>query len=128
MNEAFIIDAHAHVGLSGIFFQPANGPEELLRTMDRVSVRQAIVAGDQVSVFGGAQAGIAGLRRVYEESQGRLWYLGVFDPRTAAECLRVLKEAVSWPGFAGLKVHPSVHHTCARGSGLRARLAFCGRP
>jgi len=113
MNGAFIVDAHAHIGLPGVFFSPQSCAEHLLTSMDRLSVRLAILGGDQTTIFEGPQAGIATLREVYEQSRGRLWYLGVFDARRPEDSLRVLNEAVGWPGFAGLKLHPSVHRTWA---------------
>jgi uncharacterized protein len=67
---------------------------------------------------------MSALRRVYEESGGRLWYLGVFDPRGAEECLRVLTEAAAWSGFAGLKLHPSLHRTFADDPGYQRAWAF----
>ncbi len=113
MNEAFIVDAHAHVGPPGLFFAPETGPDQLLRIMDRLSVQAAIVACDQITLYEGAQGGISALRCLHEQSRGRLYYLGVFDPSNSEKCLHALKEAVAWPGFAGLKLHPSFHRTGA---------------
>lgn len=113
MNGAFIVDAHAHLGLPGLFFSPESSAEHLLRTMDRHCIQSAILACDQIMLYEGPQAGLSALRQTYEESQGRLWYLGVFDPRRPEESLHALKRAAAWPGFAGLKLHPSFHHTWA---------------
>lgn len=113
MSQPWIIDAHAHFGLPGLFFAPESGPEGLLRIMDLVGIQSAIIACDHVTLHEGAQAGIAALRRAYEQFQGRLYYLGVFDPRTALPCLAALEEAAGWPGMAGLKIHPSFHQTFA---------------
>lgn len=113
MTGTFIVDAHAHLGWPGLFFLPETGSEQLLKIMDRLSIGRAVLAGDSVTLAEGAQAGISALRRAYEESQGRLWYLGVFDPRNPKESLTALKEAAAWPGFAGLKLHPSLHRTWA---------------
>jgi uncharacterized protein len=109
MNGPFIIDAHAHIGLPGSFFSPESTPAHLLKSMDQNLVRFAIVASDQVTLREGVRAGISGLRRIHEESQGSLWYLGVFDPRSPRECRHTLSEAAAWPGFAGLKLHPPFH-------------------
>ena len=81
--------------------------------MDRLAVRSAILAGDAITLAEGASGGMSALRRAWEESKGRLHYLGVFDPRSSEDCLRVLKPAVAWPGFVGLKLHPSFHRAFA---------------
>jgi len=67
---------------------------------------------------------MSALRRAYEESQGRLCYLGVFDPRSAPECLGALAAAVARPGFVGLKLHPSWHRTLADDPGYERAWAF----
>jgi uncharacterized protein len=113
MSENFIIDAHAHIGLVGLFFTPESSARDLLRKMDRLGIRHTILAGESISLAEGAHTGISTLRRVHDESQGRLWYLGVFDPRSAGECLLAMTEALAWPGFAGVKLHPSLHHAPA---------------
>lgn len=124
MSGPFIIDAHAHIGLPGMFFSPQSTAAELLRSMDRLSVRLAILAGDPITLAEGAGAGMSALRRACEESEGRLRYLGVFDPRSSAECLSALKQAVAWPGFAGLKLHPSFHRTSADDPGYEPAWEF----
>jgi len=109
MNGPFIVDAHAHIGLPGVFFAPQSGPNHLLAIMDLLSIRFAILACDHVTLYEGSQAGLSLLRQVHERSEGRLLFLGVFHPTDADASLATLKEAADWPGFAGLKLHPSLH-------------------
>lgn len=109
MSESFIVDAHAHFGLPGQFFIPESSPRDLLKLMDLLSIRFAIMPCDHIVLHEGPRVGLASHRRVYEESQGRVFYLGIFDARRPDESLAALKEANSWPGFAGLKLHPSFH-------------------
>ena len=113
MNGSFIVDAHAHIGLPGVFFAPQTGPNHLLAIMDLLSIRFAILACDHVSLHEGSGAGLPLLRRMHEQSQGRLLFLGVFDPRDADGSLAGLLQAADWPGFAGLKLHPSFHRVRA---------------
>ena len=113
MSEPFIVDAHVHTGLPGVFFAPESGPDHLLAIMDLVSIRFGVLACDHVTLHEGAQAGLPILRQVYEQSEGRLLFLGVFDPRDADAGLAALKQAADWPGFAGLKLHPSLHRVWA---------------
>jgi len=113
VSEPFIVDAHVHTGLPGAFFVPESGPTHLLAIMDLVSIRFGILACDHVTLHEGAQAGLPLLRQVHEQSEGRLLYLGVFDPRDADASLATLKQAANWPGFAGLKLHPSFHRAWA---------------
>jgi predicted TIM-barrel fold metal-dependent hydrolase len=113
VSEPFIVDAHAHIGLPGVFFAPESSPNHLLAIMDLVSIRFAVLACDHVTLHEGAQAGLPLLRQVYEQSEGRLPFLGVFDPRDADASLAALERASDWPGFAGLKLHPSFHRVWA---------------
>ena len=101
MSESFIVDAHAHFGLPGQFFTPESSPRDLLRLMDLLSIRYAIMPCDHIVIHEGPRAGLASHRRVYEESQGRVFYLGIFDARSPDESLAALTEAAGWPGFAG---------------------------
>ena len=109
MMEPFIVDAHAHLGSPGVFFAPQTDAKHLLALMDLLSIRFAILAGDHLAVHGGAQASLSLLRETHEQSEGRLLYLGVFNPRAADASLAALEQGVDWPGFSGLKLHPSLH-------------------
>jgi hypothetical protein len=51
--------------------------------------------------------------KAYEESEGRIHFLGVYDPGKGKESLRYLESALKSPGFAGIKIHPSFHSTFA---------------
>ncbi len=113
MTASFIIDAHAHLGSPGQFFVPEYSPEGLLTMMDRMNIRYSICAGDHVSLFDGAKSGVGNLRSAYENSQGRILYMYVCDPKDCTECLSILNEAVTWPGFVGIKIHPSLHNVSA---------------
>lgn len=113
MSDAFIVDAHLHIGYPGVFFSPESGPRELLATMDRTGIRLAVCT-DQVSVFEGAnRENLIRLREVFEQSEGRIHYLGVFDPRRSEGSLSALEKGMHWPGFVGLKLHPSIHRVPA---------------
>jgi uncharacterized protein len=113
VTEPLLIDAHAHIGSPGVFFAPETGPEHLLALMDLLSIRLAIVACDHVMLYEGVRAGYAALREAHRQSEGRLLYLGIFDPRAADASLAALQQAAGWPGFAGVKLHPSLHRVWA---------------
>lgn len=106
----FIVDAHVHIGAYRTFYMPDIDRASLLASMDRCAIQYS-VCSDHASLELGAWAGIEGLRRLHEESRGRIVYLGVFDPRSASRSLEVLERAAGWPGFAGLKIHPVLHQT-----------------
>jgi hypothetical protein len=112
VGEGFVIDAHLHVGRPGAFFAPATGPEDLLHIMDRLDVSHAICM-DHLSIVEGCGAGLDAHRELFERSRGRIYYLGVFHPRRTSACLAALDRAKHWPGFAGLKIHPSFHEVPA---------------
>ena len=110
MTEPFIVDAHLHIGQPGVFFAPEAEPAHLLARMDQLGVAYAVCT-DHLSIFEGCEGSLDGLREVFEGSGGRVHYLGVFDPRRSKECLDACRRAREWPGFVGLKIHPSFHGT-----------------
>ncbi|MFH1616416.1 MAG: amidohydrolase family protein [Planctomycetota bacterium] len=112
MKTSFVVDAHLHVGLPGVFFAPRTDSEQLLWFMDNLNIQYSVCT-DQLSVLEGCRAGIEHLRQIFEKSAGRIYYLGVFHPKYAKESISILKKAVKCAGFAGLKIHPSLHHTFA---------------
>ena len=109
---SMIIDAHLHIGQPGCFFSPQSNLEQLLQVMDRLRIGAAICT-DHVSIFEGCGKTLPFMREVYERSGGRIAYLGVYQPQYAGECLAALETAVDWPGFLGIKIHPSIHKTPA---------------
>jgi hypothetical protein len=113
VSGAFIVDAHLHTGEHGPFFAPESGGRRLRSLMDRLAIERAILAGSWAALTRGGEAALADMRREHEESGGRIRYLGVFDPREAMESLRLLEKAKGWPGFQGIKLHPSFHRTPA---------------
>jgi len=103
-----LIDAHMHVGPPAPFHAPATDLIAYLACMDSLGIAAAICS-DTPSVLEGCTDGLAGHRGMFEQSGGRVHYLGTFHPGRSAACLAALEEARSWPGFAGLKIHPSIH-------------------
>jgi predicted TIM-barrel fold metal-dependent hydrolase len=93
-------------------FAPETEPEALLAVMDRLSISHAVCT-DHRSLAGAIEEGLAALRAGFEQSGGRVCYLGVFDPRRGREGLAALERAAGWPGFVGLKIHPSWHRVPA---------------
>ena len=80
--------------------------------MNQLGISCAICT-DHLSLHEGCSEFLAGLRKVFEHSDRRIHYLGVFDPRRPEECLDALGRAKGWPGFVGLKIHPSFHRVPA---------------
>jgi len=126
MSDAFIIDAHLHYGYVGSFYAFQTTPEHLLETMDRCGIRLA-VCSDMLCIYEGFRAGIEEQRRVFEWSKGRIFYLGVFDPRHPEESLEGLTSELGRPGFRGLKLHPSMHGISADDPSYRPAWEFAAR-
>ena len=124
MNAPFIVDAHAHDNLMGLFIAEPVGLSAMLAMMDRSNVRLAVSTSQESLMLGG---GLAAARDVFTQSQGRVYYLGVFDPKHSTECLRALREAVGWPGFVGLKLHPPLHTTMADDPSYRPAWEFAAK-
>jgi predicted TIM-barrel fold metal-dependent hydrolase len=72
----------------------------------------------------GGMEGLETLRREHGKSQGRIFYLGVYDPRGGKEALAELEEARRREGFAGIKIHPSFHRTPAEDPSYEAVWSF----
>jgi predicted TIM-barrel fold metal-dependent hydrolase len=49
----------------------------------------------------------------FEASGRRIFYCGFFNPQRASEDLAVLDIAKTWPGFVGIKIHPSYNKISA---------------
>jgi predicted TIM-barrel fold metal-dependent hydrolase len=123
MMKPFIIDAHLHVGASGMYFAPGCDVKHLLELMDRLQIEYA-VCSEMKAVLCGSQVGMQASYDVFEQSNGRIFFQGVFDPRNPQDCLKALEEAAERPGFVGLKIHPSMHGTPAESPGYEAAWAF----
>jgi uncharacterized protein len=121
MNDDFIVDAHVHDNLMGLFIAESIGLAPMLAMMDRLGVGLAVSTSQEALMLGG---GLAAARRVFEQSRGRVYYLGVFHPGRPAESLTALREALNWPGFVGLKLHPPLHTTMADDPAYRPAWEF----
>ena len=119
----FIIDAHLHLGTSGMYFAPGCDARHLLELMDALRIEYAICSEMKV-VLCGSQVGMQASYDLFEQSDGRIFFQGVFDPRNPPASLQALEEAVKKPGFVGLKIHPSMHGTPAEAPAYEAAWAF----
>jgi len=113
MTEPFIVDAHVHTGYPNIFFCPEVGARELLRRMDQFSIRCSLNLGSMRNLLGADIGEMRKARREFQESEGRVYYCGFYDPRRAREDLAVLAQAAGWEGFKGIKIHPSFNKVSA---------------
>ncbi|MCG2659925.1 MAG: amidohydrolase family protein, partial [Kiritimatiellae bacterium] len=119
MKQEFIIDAHVHTGWMGNLMAPEVDLAALLRLMDRLNI-QSVICSDTRSITIGPEEYLPISRRAFDESKGRVFYLGVYDPNRPHESLEILRKAVKWPGFAGIKIHPSWHRTMANDRAYRS--------
>jgi len=108
MVEDFIVDAHTHTGYPGVFFTPEQAKGTLPAVMDRLNIRFAVCTSQDL-LYGVDKDTLDREQALYEESNGRIFFLGIFDPRRDEESLRFLRAATKSSGFAGLKIHPSIH-------------------
>ena len=109
MNSLPIIDAHAHFGAEGRLFAPVWTFRDLLGRMDQLGIGYAIAPGHCLSVAEGSAGHMQTLRDGFDESGGRIYYLGPFNPKRSDACLAAIDDARGWPGFAGIKIAPSRH-------------------
>ena len=104
------IDAHMHFGHPGVFFAPETAISDFLAHMDRLFISHAVCFSSQLSICDkGAAEDMTVFRDLFEKTGGRIYYLGVFHPEYSDACLKSFRDALSWPGFRGIKIHPSFH-------------------
>jgi hypothetical protein len=80
MRAPYIVDAHVHTGYPNIFFSPEVGARELLKRMDQFLIRYSVNLGSMRNLLGASIAEMEKSRQEYEESGGRLFYCGFYDP------------------------------------------------
>ena len=113
MKDLFIIDAHAHTGFPNIFFSPEIDAQAMLKRMDQFQVKYSINLCSMRTLHGYQSIELEKAQQEFEESRGRIFYCGFYDPRRWEEDIEILKEAVSQAGFKGIKIHPSFNNTPA---------------
>jgi len=113
MNAPFIVDAHVHTGYPAVFFSPEVDSAALLRRMDQFDIQYAVNLGSMRNLLGITVKEMEKSQKEYEESEGRLFYCGFFDPRRGMEDITVLEKAAGLRGFKGIKIHPSFNRVPA---------------
>jgi len=107
MKASFIIDAHVHTGFPNIFFSPEIEVEHLLKRMDQFGIACSINLSSMRAIVGYRKQELLKAKKEFEQSNGRIFYLGFYNPKDGKDDLALLKEACSWSGFKGIKIHPS---------------------
>jgi len=113
MSAAFIVDSHVHTGSPNVFYAPEADAKSLLRRMDSLAIRFSINLASARNLLAASSDEMRKAQAEFEESGGRLYYCGFFDPGRAQEDLAVLAEAARGTGFRGIKIHPSFAHVSA---------------
>jgi predicted TIM-barrel fold metal-dependent hydrolase len=113
-----IVDSHIHLDSLGRLYTPGHSLEEYIRLMDLLSIDVALCT-DHRSLFEGMAAGMGYLRQVHVRSEGRVCYLGVFNPNRAAKDLKAIERSATDPGFRGIKIHPAFHGVPAEAPAYR---------
>ncbi|MBN1836312.1 MAG: amidohydrolase, partial [Spirochaetales bacterium] len=108
-----IVDAHVHTGYPGIFFSPEVDAAALVRRMDRLRIQYAVNLSSMHSLQGATLGELENAQRDCEESGGRVFFCGFFDPRRADADLAVLEKGMHLGGFRGIKIHPSFNKVSA---------------
>jgi predicted TIM-barrel fold metal-dependent hydrolase len=101
-----IIDAHAHVGYYGSFFNVGITPEALLRQMDDHQIVKALISDLDNDALRNA------VRAYPDRLLGAVWV----DPRNGSKALDAARAALEHWGFKGIKLHPLIHGYVANDS------------
>lgn len=112
MIEPFIIDAHVHTGFPNLFFSPEIDAASLLRRMDQFQIQYAVNLCSTRSITGEQRGELQRAAGEFEISGGRIFYLGFFNPKRTDD-LKLIEEVYTWPGFKGIKIHPSFNGIAA---------------
>lgn len=107
MSVPFIIDAHTHTGYPNVFFSPEVDSSHLLARMDTLNILYAVNLCSMKTLTEKQLPELEQARKEFEESDRRIFYCGFFNPNREEEDLEALGTAAEWPGFAGIKIHPS---------------------
>ena len=103
-----IVDAHAHIGPWFKFYVLDGGIEGFLSVMDHLGIKYAVVT-PHAGIVGMLDLAIRQSERAYAESDGRMISYVVYDPHSIEKSLRIIRESLSQPYFAGVKIHPTQH-------------------
>ncbi len=110
------IDVHGHLGEYGPFWVPRGSAAELVRRMDDLGVERLALSSQMAFAsdysLGNDQAAAAA-----RGHPGRIFFYAVANPRYPDEMASELDRLVARDGFAGVKLHPSVHGCALESSG-----------
>jgi predicted TIM-barrel fold metal-dependent hydrolase len=104
--EPFIIDAHVHTGYPNLFFAPETDAPSLLTRMDQFHIQYALNLCSMRALVRDLQGEMERAAREFEESGNRIFYCGFYSPKREGD-LKLLEKASGFPGFRGIKIHPS---------------------
>jgi uncharacterized protein len=113
MNTSFIVDAHCHTGYPKLIFTPEVDAEAMRSRMDKLGIQYAINLCSHRVFSEPLLPVITEARADFEASGQRIFYCGFFNPCRPDEDLTVLEKAKDWPGFVGVKIHPSINKISA---------------
>ena len=98
MNDAYIVDSHVHTGYTNQFFSPEVDAKSLLARMHQFHVRYAVNLSSMRALMGGGRQEMEIEQREYEESAGRLFYYGFYDPVRGKEVLAAAQRGADGAG------------------------------
>ncbi|HNS31674.1 MAG TPA: amidohydrolase family protein [bacterium] len=112
MKNLFIVDGHMHSGKDPNIFVPSGNLENLLATMQSIGIGRAY-SSHYSWLLCRFDDGYRESIKTYEQSDGKILFLGVYDPREPEISLKYFDRCLNHPGFIGIKIHPSFHEVYA---------------
>lgn len=94
-----IIDAHAHIGYFGGFFDVGITPDELLKQMDQYEIEKSVIC---------ALDNEAALQAV-KDHPDRFVGLAWLNPWDGEKAIQQARHYITDEGFKGIKLHPLLH-------------------
>lgn len=114
MKDNFIVDAHMHVGAPGVFFTPKYDTKDYISLMDENQIAYS-VCSDLLSITSDVNFSLETADKIFEQSNRRIYILGVFNPKCTKESMFVLEKMAKKSCMVGIKIHPSFHGVDAEG-------------
>lgn len=113
MRPFGIIDAHIHLGApTGKVYAHGWELKAVLRRLDWLGIERAYSVHHHW-LNGRFDEAIEASIRAYDESSGRILFMGAYDPRKEQASLKSLDSCLGHEGFIGVKIHPTMHGVSA---------------
>lgn len=123
MTKPFLIDVHAHIGMTRGFFPRFWSNDDMVRLMDKLGVEITIFSA-MALLNTQFEIGYRETAEALEQHPTRFRAYTVFDPNWPDASLRWMEKHQFTPGYVGIKIHPAGHAVPPEDARYRELWAF----